>query len=119
MRSESNLMKSIMVALSENGCTVWRNNTGQAYQGRVIHRSGSQVTLADSRTIVFGLCVGSADIIGIRHSDGKFLAVEVKAPTGKTTKEQERFIFNVQRVGGIAGVARSVDEALRIVQPIQ
>jgi len=113
---ESDLMRAIMVALSENGCTAWRNNTGNGYQGKVIHRSGQQVTLAESRVIVFGLCVGSADIIGIRHSDGKFIAIEVKTGKGKTTREQERFIFHVQHCGGIAGVARSVDDALKIIQ---
>lgn len=112
---ESDLMKEIMIALSAAGCMVFRNNTGTAYQGKVIHQSGNQVTLADARVIVFGLCVGSADIIGIAP-DGRFLAVEVKTAKGKTTPEQERFIFNVQLAGGIAGVARSVDDALRLVQ---
>lgn len=109
-------MRAIMVALSENGCTSWRNNTGTGYQGRVIHRSAAQVTLADSRVIVFGLCVGSADIIGIRHADGKLIAIEVKTGKGKTTPEQDRFIAHVQRIGGIAGVARSVEDALKIIQ---
>lgn len=115
MRSEFNLMKQIMVALSENGCTVWRSNTGQAYQGRVIHRAGDQVTLADSRSIVFGLCVGSSDIIGIRNSDGKFIAVEVKTSSGRVSAEQQRFIFQVQLNGGLAGIARSVDDAINII----
>lgn len=113
---EPDLMRAIMVAMSENGCTAWRNNVGTAHQGRTIHKAGAQVTLADSRMIAFGLCVGSADIIGIRHSDGRFIAIEVKTGKGKTTTEQDRFIFHVQHCGGIAGVARSVDDAIKIVK---
>lgn len=113
---EPDLMRAIMVAMSENGCTAFRNNTGNGYQGKVIHRSGKQVTLADSRMITFGLCVGSADIIGIRHSDGRFIAIEVKTGKGKTTTEQDRFIFHVQHCGGIAGVARNVDEAVNLIR---
>ena len=94
---------------------VFRNNVGTGYQGKVIHRSGQQVTLAEARVIVFGLCVGSADIIGMT-ADGRFLAVEVKTSKGKTTPEQERFIFNAQLHGGIAGVARSVDDALALIR---
>lgn len=113
---ESDLMRAIMVAMSEHGCTVWRNNTGQAFQGRVIHRAGGQLTLADARPVNFGLCVGSADIIGIRHADGKLIAIEVKTGKGKTTREQERFIFHVQLAGGLAGIARSIDDAINIIK---
>lgn len=114
---EADLMRAIMIAVSEHGCTVWRNNTGTAYQGRTIHKSDGQVTLADSRPITFGLCVGSADIIGIRHSDGRFIAIEVKTGKGRATPEQQRFIEHVRKAGGLAGIARTIDEAIRLVQP--
>jgi len=112
---EQDLMLTIMVALTEAGCTVWRNNTGKAYQGHIIKRAGTQVTIGDARLVSFGLCVGSADIIGISPG-GRFLAVEVKAPKGVTSFEQQRFIDHVNKTGGIAGVARSVDEAVSLVQ---
>jgi hypothetical protein len=115
VNAETALQREIMLALSEAGCTVWRNNTGAAHNGRVIHKSGSTVTLADSRMITYGLCVGSADLIGIRP-DGRFIAIEVKTPKGRVTSEQERFIFHIQLMGGIAGVARSVDDALTLIR---
>lgn len=111
MKQETALQRQILMALSESGCTVWRSNTGTAYQGRVIHRAGAQVTLADSRVIAFGLCVGASDIIGIGN-DGVFIAIEVKTTAGRVSKEQQTFINAVCRAGGRAGVARSVDEAL-------
>lgn len=115
MNNETNLQRAIMVALSEAGCTVWRNNTGQAYAGRVIHSSGGVVTLASASPIVFGLCVGSADIIGIAPG-GRFLAVEVKTATGRVSREQQLFIDAVNAAGGVAGIARSVQDALKIIQ---
>jgi len=99
--TERTLMHEIMLALSEAGCMVWRNNTG---------------ALPDKygRPVQFGLCRGSSDIIGIAP-DGSFLAVEVKTKTGRTTKEQENFIWRVQYCGGIAGVVRSVEDALDLI----
>ena len=115
MNKEKTLQRQILMALSEVGCVVWRLNTGVAYAGRVIHRAGQQVTLADARMIPFGLVVGGSDIIGIA-TDGRFLAVEVKTATGRVTKEQQTFIDAVCRAGGRAGIARSVNEALEIAR---
>lgn len=100
MNSEANIQNEIMIALSHAGCLIWRNNTG---------------VLKDKtgRPIKFGLCKGSSDIIGITPS-GQFLAVEVKTATGSIRPEQLTFIAAVQKAGGRAGVARSVDDALKI-----
>lgn len=99
---EANLQKQIMMALSDAGAIVWRNNTG---------------VLPDKRGIPvrFGLCPGSSDLIGI-CPDGRFLAIEVKTPKGKATEAQERFISAVRATGGRAGVARSVNDALDIMR---
>jgi hypothetical protein len=62
-----------------------------------------------------GLTKGGSDIIGIAP-DGRFLAVEVKTTTGRLRPEQQRFIDAVNAKGGIAGVARSVEDALQLIQ---
>jgi len=103
-----------MIALSEAGCTVWRNETAGAYVGKVIHKAGSQVTLANAHMMTFGLCVGSSDIIGITP-EGRFLAIEVKTKTGRASKEQVVFIEAIRKSGGIAGIARSPEEALEVL----
>lgn len=97
---ESNTQKLIMLALSEAGCLIWRNNTGVLKNEAGI-------------PIRFGLCVGSSDLIGIHR--GRFIAVEVKAKTGRVRPEQQRFIDAVNRAGGIAGVCRSVEDALALI----
>ena len=116
MNPETKIQRLIMMALSDSGCTVWRNETGQFWTGRIVHKDpGGNVTLGNARPIPCGLCVGSADLIGITD-DGRFLAVEVKTATGRISKEQKTFIDHVNLMGGVAGVARSVEDALEIIK---
>lgn len=115
MNPETKIQRLIMLALSENGCTVWRNETAGAWIGKQIYKAGDQVTLANARMMTFGLCTGSADLIGIHHATGKFIAIEVKTPKGRPTTEQLRFIEAVKKAGGIAGIARSPEDALKLI----
>ena len=98
---EQDIQRLIMLALSEAGCLIFRNNVGVLKNAAGI-------------PIKFGLAVGSSDLIGIAPG-GRFLAVEIKTPTGKATTEQLRFIEAVRARGGIAGIARSPAEALALL----
>ncbi len=40
-----------------------------------------------------------------------FTSIEVKTPTGRIRPEQQQWLETVQAAGGIAGVARSVEDA--------
>ena len=51
---------------------------------------------------------GVADILGIIR--GRFVAIEVKTKTGRLSKSQAKFLDEVRLNGGIAFVARSVEE---------
>jgi hypothetical protein len=44
--------------------------------------------------------------------DGKLIAIEVKSPTGRQTKAQELFQFNLEAVGGKYLIARSIDDLI-------
>lgn len=81
------------------GARLFRNNVG---------------TLQDIRGqyVRYGLCIGSADLIGWLHG-GRFLAVEVKRPGGKPTKEQAAFLAAVNASGGLGILARSVEDFTR------
>jgi hypothetical protein len=80
----------------------------------------------NGRLVRFGLHKGSSDLIGITPVTitpdmigkrmGIFTAIEVKTPKGKPTDEQINFIQRVRDLGGFAGVARSVEEALEITK---
>lgn len=116
MNPETRLQHQIMLALSEAGCIVWRHNVGQAWLGKPVHQAGDQVTLTGAHKMPYGLCVGGSDLLGIAPG-GRFLAVEVKTRTGRVSRPQQQFIHAVQTAGGIAGVARSVEDALALIAP--
>ncbi len=99
---ESDIMRACMLALSDAGCLIWRNNTGV-----LPDRQGVPIR--------FGLCVGSSDLIGITP-DGRFLAIETKTAKGRIRPEQQRFIDAVRAKGGIAGIARSPEDALDLLR---
>jgi hypothetical protein len=101
---EQQIMKSIQAVLSARSAStrVFRNNVGRYKDSR-----GAWLT--------YGLGVGSADLVGIVAPSGRLFAIEVKTPEGKTTPEQDAWLATIRRFGGVAGVARSVEEAMAIV----
>lgn len=114
MASETKIRKQIQVALSKNGYTMWRNNTGSLLNSKGV-------------PVKFGLCVGSSDLIGLsqvvitKNMVGKtlavFTAIEIKAENSKgATIEQQRFIQHILNNGGIAGIATSDDEAISLIK---
>jgi hypothetical protein len=91
-----------MLEASKLGARVFRNNVGVAWNKNGI-------------PIRFGLCVGSADIIGIYK--GRFLSIEVKRPGKKLRKEQQLWMDMINKNGGIAIVcddAKKLKELLAI-----
>ena len=94
---------------------LFRNNVGTAYQGQMGSISGDRVLLYP-RFVEFGLCKGSSDLIGwteititadmLGSKVAVFTAVEVKTESGKVSKEQQNFINNVNKAGGIAKIER-------------
>jgi Holliday junction resolvase len=53
---------------------------------------------------------GVADILGCYG--GRMLAIEVKTDRGRLSDDQQRFLDNVNAAGGIAFVAKSVDDVI-------
>jgi hypothetical protein len=126
LMNETNLMHSIMLA--NHGCRLFRNNVGTAWTGSpLIKQPDGSVTLRNARPLHAGLCKGSSDLIGFKpvtitpemvgRTVAVFTAIEVKTPKGKPTPEQLHFLKRVKELGGIAGIARSVDDVLAITDP--
>lgn len=114
MTPEGRLMRQIMVALSEAGHRVWRVNAGKGWVGPSRRNADGSVTIAHAQPF-FGVPEGVSDLIGI-CSDGRFLAVEVKYEKGRPSPAQTAYISMVLSMGGRAGIARSVAEALAIAR---
>jgi hypothetical protein len=106
--SEQSIQQHIRLRCSRGPVRLFRNNTGTLYD-----RQG--------RPVQFGLAKGSADLIGwttrtitpdmVGQRIAVFTSIEVKAPTGRVSPEQQAWLAAVQAAGGIAGVARSVKDA--------
>lgn len=124
MTSETDIQRRIQIALSWGDARMFRNNVGAAWMGGDFSIRDGRLVSGHARYVQFGLCPGSSDLIGIHkmvitpamigRNIGVFTAVEVKHKK-TTTNEQDSFIETIQHLGGIAGVARSVDDARRIV----
>ena len=110
-------MAEIRLALSRAGAVVWRNNVGLAWYGK-----NREIP------VKYGLCNGSSDLIGfipvlitpemVGRTIAAFVAIECKKPAGsRRTDEQKNFVRVVHGAGGMAGFARTAEEALAIVSP--
>ena len=53
---------------------------------------------------------GVSDIIGCYQ--GRMIALELKAPNGKVSYYQQRFLDSVKAAGGIALVVRSIEDVI-------
>lgn len=127
MPRESAIQSAILLAASRAGGTIFRQNVGMGWTGKATRDSKTgDVLIRQGRPLHAGLIKGSSDLIGwmpvtitpdmVGATIAVFTAIEVKQPGGRSTPEQRTFIRNLQSAGGRAGVARSVDEALAILQ---
>lgn len=117
MTPESRLLQSIRLHCSRDNVRLFRQQTGMAWTGVVIQRSERTITLKDYRPFHSGF-TGLADLTGwvTRDSVAVFAALECKAGRREATEEQERFLDAVRAAGGIAGVARSVEDAVALLR---
>ena len=70
----------------------------------------------DGRYFSSGTPKGFSDITGFRKSDGKAFFIEIKTPTGKLRPDQEHFLKQMSQYPVITGVARSVEDAIDIIE---
>ena len=114
MSLERDIQTSILLELSHGPTRLLRINAGVAWQGTVIERTQQRLVLARPYAIRLA-APGVSDLIGWTEG-GRFVAIEVKGPRGRVTDEQAAFLDLVRRSGGLAGVARSVEEARAILE---
>ncbi|SPS04275.1 VRR-NUC domain-containing protein [Latilactobacillus sakei] len=100
---ETKIQNEIRIALSKHDCTVFRANVGK-------------VMMNNGRWFDTGLPKGHPDLYGFRHSDGKCFYVEVKTKTGRLRDDQKRFAEYVKQFPVLYGVARSAEDAIKIIE---
>ena len=101
MATESLIQNQIRVELSKAGYTVFRINVGK-------------VRMADGRWFETGAPKGFSDLFGFRP-DGQIFFIEVKNEKGRLRDDQKKFMEAMKKRGALVGVARSVEDAMRIV----
>ena len=104
---------------------MFRANIGQAWTGEATKLANGDILLRNPRPFSTGLPKGFSDLFGwVKHEIteedvGKtaaiFTAVEVKDTKGRVSPEQQNFIKAVNSAGGRAGIARSVGDAIKIL----
>ena len=100
--TEHDLQNSIRLRLSELGFAVFRANVGR-FQTK------------DGRWFDTGLPKGFSDLMAVKN--GRVYFLEVKTETGKASPEQLNFLAVMRdRYGCIAGIVRSVAEAVELCQ---
>ena len=99
---EKGIENSILSFLKKLGVFCWKNQSiGVFDPTRRVYRKSNSVHHIK----------GVSDILGI--IEGKFLAIEVKSAKGVISPEQRAFIARMNSEGGIAFVARNVDQVAR------
>ena len=112
---ETKLQQEIRLALGTiPSLRLFRNQVGQLPDPRT------------GRFVQFGLAKGSSDLVGFKtikitpemigQEVAQFVSIEIKTERGKLTEVQENWLQKVKSSGGIVGVARSIQDALKIVK---
>lgn len=109
---EHNIQNEIRLALSETG-VVLRLNSGDFWQGeRVYSKEYGQYVLINLRPVQ-GCPKGTPDLLYL--SDNGVAFIECKTLKGKLREAQEKFFAMLDRYGIKHGIARSTDEAKKII----
>lgn len=100
---------------------------GQAYTGdKITKQNDGSIKITNPRPFNTGLPKGFSDLliitpiiitpemVGQQFARAGFL--EIKTKTGRPTKDQVNFIEQMQNLGAKAGIARSVEDVMKILK---
>lgn len=129
--SEADLMRRLQILASSLGARLFRQNSGQAWVGKVergpgtVRLGASDIVIRNARPFHAGH-PGIADLGGWRQvtitpemvgtTIAQRLEAEIKTDRGRPTKEQLAWIDAVNKAGGRAGVVRCEDDMRTLVQ---
>lgn len=113
---EADIQNMIRLHVSQNRLGVlFRANVGEAWTGDEIRKNlDGSITIFRPRRFLSGLPTGFSDLFGVSPT-GRAVFIEVKTPTGRVRPAQENFLKQIAAAGAYAGVARSPQDAERII----
>ena len=109
---EHSIQDRIRLELSKHGL-VFRTNAGSAWGGKCVNVPIYGRIIMNPQKIDL-LPKGFSDLLFV-GMDGRVAFIECKDDKGNLRPEQERFLKVMQSYGHRAGVARSVEDALKII----
>ena len=133
MTSPSNRNRLSQLAASKLGARLWRVSVGLFWSGNAIKFDKiTEITVKPGDVLIRGARPVRSGVPGMSDETGlvpvvitqdmvgqtfaRYLAVEDKTGSGRSTPEQRAFIQAVRSFGGLAGVARSDDDVAAIVR---
>lgn len=129
---ENPIQKRILLACSRGATRLFRQNVGRGWIGesKRFHRVQNitampgDVLVRKARPFHAGI-KGMSDLCGwttveitpdmVGRKVAVYSAIEVKQKGGRIRPDQQVFIDNVKKHGGLAGIARSVEEAKSVL----
>lgn len=114
--TEADIQSQIRIALSPHGI-VFRTNSGEFWQGEQVYSKEFKQPVLINLRRVQGLPKGFSDLLFFGF-DARPAFIEIKKPKKTQTPEQRHFMELMQSHGYRAGVARSVEDALKIIQEV-
>lgn len=122
---EQGIQNQILTALGSNGAYGLRVNSGTFWGGKVVSNDGRYLVLANP-TRIQGAIAGTSDIVGCKpiiitpnmvgKKIGVFVAIEVKKPKLNAKEHQAKYLKAMKSYGAIVGVARSPEDAIKILE---
>lgn len=113
-----------MREFSRGETRIFRQQSAMAWAGKVVHRTPTTVTLANPYPLRMGT-PGMADLGGLTSviitpaHVGQRVAIDVqiecKAIGKYPTPDQRNYLATMQALGARSGIARSVEDARRII----
>ena len=127
MSKEHPIMQQMRLTLGAlTHVRAFRNNNGQAWYGLRRHNQDGTTTIYNAKPITFGLCPGSADLIGLTsivitpemvgRRVAVFTSIEAKGEHTPIQPGQPEWAHMVDYMGGLSGFARTPEEAVEIVE---
>lgn len=104
---EQAILKQIEQYLQLKGHLVGRFNSGG-----VVSNYTNKHGKTKERFFRFSSFVGLSDLLGAKKGTGRIFAIEVKRPDTYPGQHQKEFLEQVKAAGGLAFVARSVDDVI-------
>ena len=100
--NESEIQSLILLEASRRGHRLYRSNAGS-----IQTKHGGVIKLMPK---------GYPDLTGFRKTDGKFVVIEVKKPTGRLSEHQKKFAEWAKTQPILYGVARTKEDAIHIIE---